>query len=317
MMAPKPRISAAVSQVPYPIMSAPSDTSSGPRRSTRLNAPAKSGTSKNPSKNPPKKPKPSHPQKGDYQPPSRPTRAQRTGSLYLRVKRGDLYRLRAPTANQPNPDPLPPLAGTTGHLNVIIASPADLRPFAGDTVDWLIQVARFIFEPLGTGSLSTFTTNTLGWWLNRDSDQTWRAVVQGEPLMATIYEFRAINTPITLSKMSLRQETSVTSNTSRPQSAAFRQALLRRDGACVISRTSYPRMVTASHLAPRRLGDAGIRSVMQRFTGLPSTVNRYHHTLGVLLLKTLDSAADNYELGFWHCGPGVSLLSFDLYCINI
>ncbi|KAF8343485.1 hypothetical protein F5887DRAFT_328494 [Amanita rubescens] len=113
--------------------------------------------------------------------------------------------------------------------------------------------------------------------------------------------------------MSLRQEMSVTTNTSRPQAAVFRQALLGRDRACVISQTSYPIMLTGSHLAPRRLGDAGVRSVIQRFTGFPSTVNRYHHTLGVLLLKTLDSAADNYELGFWHRGPGHQYVVHNFY----
>jgi hypothetical protein len=176
--------------------------------------------------------------------------------LYLRVNRADLYRLPAPTEDQPNPAPLPPLAVTTGHLNVIIASLSDLRPFAGDTADWLIRVARLIFEPLGMGSLYTFTTDTLRSWLNRDMDPTWVQVEHGEQLRATIYEFRPNNTPIMLSKISLRQVRSVTTDRSRPQATAFRNALNARDSACIIS--TYSRPTVGSHLAPKRLGDAGV-----------------------------------------------------------
>jgi len=189
--------------------------------------------------------------------------------LYLRVDRANLYRFPAPTAVQPNPDPLQPLPGTTGHLNAMIASLADLHPFAGDTADWLIRVARLIFEPLGTGTLHTFTTDTLQSWLNRDMDLSWVQVEPGEQLRATIYEFRPNDTPIMLSKMSLRQGRSVTTpNTSRPQAIAFRDALNARDGACIISQqTNHPALI-GSHLAPKRLGDAGVQSVIQRFTDL-------------------------------------------------
>jgi hypothetical protein len=40
----------------------------------------------------------------------------------------------AATEDKPNPQPLPPLPGTTGNLNVIVADIPDLRPFAGDTI---------------------------------------------------------------------------------------------------------------------------------------------------------------------------------------
>ena len=73
--------------------------------------------------------------------------------LYLQVNQKFLCILPIATATQPNPPVLPPLPGTTGNLNVI-----DLHPFSGNTVDWLIQVARLIFDQLGTSSLYTFTT---------------------------------------------------------------------------------------------------------------------------------------------------------------
>ena len=77
------------------------------------------------------------------------------------------------------------------NLYVIIANLSDLRPLAANTVDWLIQVARLIFEALGASSLYTFTTESLESWKNRVFDlMLWRRVEHGEPLEATIYGFR-------------------------------------------------------------------------------------------------------------------------------
>ena len=231
--------------------------------------------------------------------------------LYLRVNRKFLRLLPAPTADEPDPQPLTP-PGTTGILNVIIADILQLRPFAGKTVDWLIKVARFLFEPLGTSSLYTFTTESLEWWLDREMEpSTWRQVVHGEQLRATIYEFRPNNDAlITLTKMSLRQSRSVTTNTSIPRAAHFRNTLLQRhDRTCIISRQSYEKLLVASHLIPRRLGDIGVHSATQRFTGLPTIVDRYDPLIGVPLFSSLDILTDGYELGFWNYGL-VSLLTF-------
>jgi hypothetical protein len=164
-------------------MSAPASTTS-PRRSSRFSSQVSKNTTKSTSQ-----PHRSHVKKNI----PRPHRLN-AGPLYLRVNRQFLRILPAATAAQPHPQPLPPLPGTTGNLNIIIANLPDLRPFAGDTVDWLIKVARLIFEPLGTSSLYTFTTESLEWWLDREMEPAlWRPVVQGEQLRATIYEFRPDN----------------------------------------------------------------------------------------------------------------------------
>ncbi|KAM6493658.1 hypothetical protein JOM56_010019 [Amanita muscaria] len=239
--------------------------------------------------------------KKDSQSPSRP--GPQAGLLYLRVSRGFLNLLPAATAGQTDPQPLPPPPGTIGHLYVIRASLQDLRPFAGGTVDWLIRVARLIFEPLGTSSLFTFTADTLDSWLDRDMDSTqWRQVEQGEQLKATIYEFRPDNNAfITLSRMSLREGTSATTNTSQPQATAFRNMINERDGKCIISQT--PWSVAASRLVPKRLSDAAVTSVVRRFTGSDAAVTRFDPTLGVLLFLPLDDRVGSYEVGFWNSGP--------------
>jgi hypothetical protein len=276
-------------------MSAPASTSS-PRRSSRLSK-RTSQVSKNTTKSTGSRVKKDKP---------RPHRLPTTnaGPLYLRVNRQFLRILPAATAAQPHPQPLPPLPGTTGNLNIIIANLPDLRPFAGDTVDWLIKVARLIFEPLGTSSLYTFTTESLKWWLDREMEPAlWRPVVQGEQLRATIYEFRPDNnTPITLTR-SLRHMRSVTTNTSAPQATAFSGALLRRDQSCIITRYAIQRVLVASHLIPRRLGDLGVQSVIQRFTGPSTIVDRYDPALGVSLFLSLDAYVASYEVGFWNNGP--------------
>ncbi|KIL55007.1 hypothetical protein M378DRAFT_173917 [Amanita muscaria Koide BX008] len=107
---------------------------------------------------------------------------------------------------------------------------------------------------------------------------------------------------------------SVAVNFSPPRATAFRNALLARDGTCIISQN--PLSLIASHLVPKRLGDAAVTSVVQRFTGSDAAVTRFHPTLGVLLFRSLDDRVDSYEMGFWNSGP-VSLLSFDLYHVNI
>jgi hypothetical protein len=182
-------------------------------------------------------------------------------------------------------------------------------------VDWLIKVARLIFEPLGTSSLYTFTTESLEWWLDREMELAlWRPVVQGEQLRATIYEFRPDNnSPITLTKRSLRHNRSVTTNTSAPQATAFSGALLRRDHSCIITQYTSQRVLAASHLIPRRLGVLGVQSIIQRFTGPSTIVDRFNPSLGVSLFLPLDAYVDSYEVGFWNNGP-VSL--YLPYCIT-
>ncbi|KAJ3502084.1 hypothetical protein NLJ89_g9045 [Agrocybe chaxingu] len=153
-------------------------------------------------------------------------------TLYFRINRKFLCLLSAPTADKPDPPPLPP-PGTTGNLNVIIANLPDLRPFAGDTVNWLIKVARLIFEPLGASSLYTFATESLEWWLGREMDASqWRK--------------RTLST---------------------------------------------------------RLGDLGIKSIVEHFSPSSTVVDIYDPTIGILLLSTLDSYADVFKLGFWNTGP--------------
>lgn len=258
---------------------------STPRRSSRITE--KSRISKQPriSKKPSKDVK--------KPPPAKKPPLGQPALLYLRVSRRFLNLLPAVTEDQPNPQPLPPPPGAMGHLIVIRASLQDLRPFTGVTVDWLIRIARLIFEPLGTSSLFTFTEDTLESWLVRDMNPAqWRRVEQGELLRATIYEFRPNNNAfITLSKISLRQEKSVTTDAdvSQQQATAFRDTIRARDTRCIITRNPFFELViTASHLIPKRLGDAAVTSVVQRFTGLDDVVTRYDPTIGVLLSKQLD-----------------------------
>ncbi|KAF5373230.1 hypothetical protein D9615_007414 [Tricholomella constricta] len=226
-------------------------------------------------------------------------------TLYLRVNRKFLFLFPAATQQQPNPQPSAPLPGTTGNLNVIVAQLPALRPFAGDTVDWLIKVARFIFEPLGTSSLYTFTTKTVEWWLNREMEPSlWRQVGFGEQLEATIYEFRLDNDAlVALTRISLRPTRSVTTQTSAPRANMFRDTLLRRHQRCIITQSPIPSLLVASHLIPRRLGDAGVHATVERFTGDSNVLDRYDPIIGVPLLATLDLLVDTYHLGFWNTGP--------------
>ena len=268
-------------------MSAPASTSS-PRRSSRFTKgipPSNAPTTK--SSQPRLRVKKNEPQ-----------------IVYLRVNRRFLGLLPAPTADQPNPAPFPPPPGASGNLVVIQAELPELHKFAGRTTDWLIRIARLIFEPLGTSSLYTFTTETVEWWMEREMEPTlWRPVTHGEQLRATIYEFRPDSGAfIVITKMSLRHARSVTTNISVPRATEFRHALIQRDTECIISQHPPENMLVASHLIPRRLGNVGVQSVLQRFTGPSIPVDRYDPTVGVLLVSNLDVLADGYDLGFWNNG---------------
>lgn len=223
--------------------------------------------------------------------------------LYLRVSRKFLRRLPESTGTQQFPPPLPPLPNASGNLYVFDADLSEISSYAGNTVNWLIKIARLIFEPLGTSFLYTFRTGSVDYWWAREAEASrWERVHQGEQLKATIYEFRPNNNAhITLTQISLRQMRSVTTNTSEDRASVFRNALTLRDQTCVISHT--PIHTIASHLIPRRLGDAGVRHVMTRFAGSASAqLDRYDPTIGILLYGPLDQFTDTYKLGYWNVG---------------
>ena len=150
--------------------------------------------------------------------------------------------------------------GAKGHLNVINAHISTIHPYSGDTVDWLIKIARLIFQPLGTSSLYVPTQGGVGAWLKKDFDMaTWTGVEAGDPLRATIYEFRPDHdAPIILTQISMRQQHSVTTSDTMGASKTFRSSLEKRDHRCIISGLPAPNHFVASHLIPKRIGDAGL-----------------------------------------------------------
>jgi len=135
----------------------------------------------------------------------------------------------------------------------------------------------------------------------------------GEPLMATIYEFRPDNNAlITLPQLELsppRLETRLFFGFT-PRAIQFRTDCLQRDRRCVISKERFGAL-QASHLIQKQLGDIGVQSAFQRFSGTGSTplVDRYDSRLGVMVFLSLDSRMHDYNLGFWNTGS-VSLLTF-------
>ena len=165
-------------------------------------------------------------------------------------------------------------------------------------------------DPRGTGTLYTFQTETVDYWLGVEKDDSWRTVQAGEVLEARVYEYRRLNNQLMVpTRISLRQTKSVTTDTSKIQAANFRAALLQRHSStCVVSGISRLRQLKASHLIPRRMGDNAVQSAFQLFTGLNNPVTRFHPSIGIPLFSPLDDLVDVYEVGFWGIGP-VSLLS--------
>ena len=71
--------------------------------------------------------------------------------LHLRMHRSFLCQL---------PDshlapPLTPIPNVEGHLTVISADLSAVKPYVGDSVDWLIKIENVLFDPRGNGALYT------------------------------------------------------------------------------------------------------------------------------------------------------------------
>jgi len=160
-------------------------------------------------------------------------------NVYLRVNRRLLLLPNLPTANQPNPQPSQPPPGTTGNLNIITAELPDLQKFAGNTVDWLLRVARFLLDPRGVGVLHTFQTGSLQYWLDQEMDHSWRQVGPGDILLPTIYEYRRLDgQAMELTRVCDYHDKAkseyLRSDTTR-QEKEFRKALFDRDLQCIVA----------------------------------------------------------------------------------
>jgi hypothetical protein len=235
--------------------------------------------------------------------------------VYLRVNRRLLLIPNPPTENQPNPPSSQPALGETGNLNVIAGLLLDIQTFAGTTVDWLIRVARLILDPRGVGILYTFQTGTVKYWLNREMTDSWRQVRAGERLVATIYEYRRLDgQPMDLTRICDCQIKSVPTHPTREE-AEFRDSILAQHTKCIISRASYDRTLTASHLIPACLGDDGVEYIFERFTGLSTPVTRHHPSIAVPLNLFLDAFVATFGLGFWNSGDVCLFSLHNLPCI--
>jgi len=236
--------------------------------------------------------------------------------MYLRVNRKLLLLPNPPTEDQPNPPSSQPSLGVTGILNVLAGPLTDIQKFAGTTVDWLIRVARLILDPRGAGNLYTFQRGTVQYWLNQEMTDSWRQVGAGEELAPTIYEYRRPDgQPMELTRISDCQVNYVATHHTREETE-FRDALLALHTGCIISRASYDRTLTASRLIPGRLGNDGVQYIFERFTGLSTSVTKFHPSIAVPLNLFLDDFVSTFDLGFWSIG-NVGLFSLrTLPCID-
>jgi hypothetical protein len=131
-------------------------------------------------------------------------------------------------------------------------------------------------------------------------------------LQAKIYEFEPAG-PVLLTQISQRQQRSRTSDAKRSSASTFRTQLLTRDEACVITR--QPISLVASHLIPKRMVAAGATAVVSRFAGAHAAagIHEFDATIGIMLVQTLDTLVDVYQVGFYHVR--VRLLCLNLFTL--
>jgi hypothetical protein len=135
----------------------------------------------------------------------------------------------------------------------------------------------------------------------------------GEQLAATIYEYRS--QPMELTRIFDCQVHYAPTHHTREE-AEFRDALLALHTGCIISKASYDRVLTAIRLIPGCLGDEGMQFVFERFTGLSTSVTRFHQSIAIPLNLFLDNFVSTFDLGFWSMGDVGLLFLHTLPCIN-
>jgi len=97
----------------------------------------------------------------------------------------------------------------------------------------------------------------------------------------------------------------------------FRDTFLEEHTECIISRASYDRILTASHLIPACLGDDVVQYIFKHFTGLSNPVTRHHQSTAVPLNLFFDAFVAAFDLGFWNRGDVRLFSSHTLPCINV
>jgi hypothetical protein len=167
--------------------------------------------------------------------------------IYIRIRQTLILPILTSTSNPPYHSPSGsshPVSG--GHLYVIAGTFNDISHYAGNTAEWILNVARLIFDPLGTGSIYTHTTGTTSEWLSLDKTSDWQLVAPGDPLRTNIYEFDS-DSPIIPSRISDRYNHSRTTLGSTSSASTFKTHIRQRDGdKCVVSEIDI--RLRASHL---------------------------------------------------------------------
>jgi hypothetical protein len=134
-----------------------------------------------------------------------------------------------------------------------------------------------------------------------------------EQLRDTIYEF-ICEEPVSLARISGRQNHSLTTAADGQLSNAFRAQLIARDQKCVVSDIPGNSLI-ASHLIPKRMGLLNTSAIVTRYAGPGFSqviMNVFHPMLGVLLFSALDTEVDAYSVGFYR-DPNDEMVSFISY----
>lgn len=163
-------------------------------------------------------------------------------------------------------------------------------------VKWLAFIAQSIW--VTTGKIY-FCTDS-----ETPEDETdtsnWRALEIDDVLRAGYYEFRKdpgqTATPFT--RIEHKSDTSATNDSQSDRSRAFRRIIcVRDDNRCVV--TGILELLTASHIVPKRLGDAMTREIFQGRGHYRDALDRWSPENGVLLYGTADRLFDHFLGSFY------------------
>ena len=167
------------------------------------------------------------------------------------------------------------------------------------TVKWLSFVAQSIW----------MTTGTVFWCSSSDTpvDESetwdWMTLDEADDLRAGHYEFRKTSGQVAkpFTRIACKSDVSATNDSQLDKSRVFKRQVSARDGdQCIL--TTYIQGLRASHIVPKRLGDAVTRQIFLDRGGSTSS-DRWSPENGITLFIPIDGPFDRFSGSLYPVGP--------------
>lgn len=165
-----------------------------------------------------------------------------------------------------------------------------------NSVQWLLFVAQGIW--ISRGALYYCHDNASPY--DEAETASWLPCLLSDELKAGHYEYRRDPAyPMTpFLRIENKSDTSATNDSQGDQSKTFRREIFSRDNnLCVV--TGFAIATNASHVVPKRLGDAVTRSIFKERGYATETLNKWSPENGLCMFVPVDTLFDHFRGSFY------------------